>query len=1208
MRGVLKRLVVALLVPIMMVTFIMPQNFSLHVNAAAKRQVNVILVDNDLIKATLINDYLDSGNDSSIYEGYNMELEIVNKAGKPILLKLSALKINDVNVPNYSVYAGLFQNAGNSNYYDSCVRINSGKTVIRTATVSSYLMSTVKQKKINTIVGNFLITDLNNDVLDNQNGGTGFIFNRNTMDCTPNQNPESGMYEEFDDIAYLSGQAYVCRYGEAPIYSFSYNGGMVSSENVGWESSDTSIATIENGRLSIKGTGVLVISGTYQDTQASKVIEIVDHKLTINTLDIYAGVKNRISYSVEPYVNEADPDFSLEIVEGDAACVVDKEYLEGLTAGQNVTVKGTYTTGTGDKYESEETVIKVMPLNSFRLNTNRMNLVLRADNENDDEEDDYGALRWIYAYAGSQDLTDQAICSIDNTDIAGVGTDEDDMPYVYAKKAGTATLTVTLGTASRTCAINVYASSEDIEPEEAPNVEEVRIVPANLRGQKLYEGDDYDVTIRSTGYVSNGYAIDIQVENKTTYYASVYTNINSVNGLRILNSNYNYINSQGMIYLAGGTTKTYKIVLTSTLLSLLGDHCTIYDVIGELQISDGQYVTHPFEMNTAEGTTFERTRGNSGTVLVNKDYVDIYCTSIIDMGKTATVNFYVKNKSNENIRCDLFLESVNNVAVSENINFMDTNSILEVGKKMYGSFSIPVRTYSGTKRKINTIEIDVTVRGYDGSIKEDGDSTEIVDASQVPITSDRLTVSGTDVFYLNNSRDSEQFIVYESSGYGMTSISNNDVTWSSSDTTVAVVSADGRVYPKSEGCCLIKAKDNEDGRWGMKTVQVVGDTIYFPGATQYNMIQVLRDCYSYLNYEISSSEPIDYSKITVSCDNPRVKILDKRHIISYTTIFPESAKVTVTYERGGDKPILQAEMNYIFVEGSGLSFNTNLLSLEKGAKGKTLRCNVEPYYGSPYEVEWESENEGIAKVVVEEPDDEDSYASRPQGATDLVRIVPVSAGTTKIYAYVRGYGEAVCLVNVEDPSSGKDTANNDQQDPAKGPEKPKAIGETVTDTGSGASYTLTDDGGVEYTASINPKAGKIVVPDTVTIDGKTYPVTSISAGAFKNNKNITQISVGKNVKVIEADAFKGASKLKTVNLANSNVEVISSGAFKNCKNLKSLKINGNNLKKVSKGAFNGSKKVKVTVYAKNKKTFDKDVKKLKKGGLKSAKFKFKKKK
>lgn len=60
------------------------------------------------------------------------------------------------------------------------------------------------------------------------------------------------------------------------------------------------------------------------------------------------------------------------------------------------------------------------------------------------------------------------------------------------------------------------------------------------------------------------------------------------------------------------------------------------------------------------------------------------------------------------------------------------------------------------------------------------------------------------------------------------------------------------------------------------------------------------------------------------------------------------------------------------------------------------------------------------------------------------------------------------------------------------------------------------------------KKAKVVIPATGIFNGKTYKVTAIGASAFKSNKKIKSVTIGKNVKVIGKKAFYKASKLKTV--------------------------------------------------------------------------------
>jgi hypothetical protein len=133
------------------------------------------------------------------------------------------------------------------------------------------------------------------------------------------------------------------------------------------------------------------------------------------------------------------------------------------------------------------------------------------------------------------------------------------------------------------------------------------------------------------------------------------------------------------------------------------------------------------------------------------------------------------------------------------------------------------------------------------------------------------------------------------------------------------------------------------------------------------------------------------------------------------------------------------------------------------------------------------------------------------------------------------------------------------------------------------------------------------IPSTVEINGKEYPVTEIEAEAFKGNRNIREITGGHNIVSIGKAAFSNCKNLRTVDLSQADVKTIGAKAFNGCGKLKKVKLNGDYLKKVGSKAFNKlNKEVKITIYARNKKTYNKLVTKVTKAGAKNAKFKSKK--
>ena len=176
---------------------------------------------------------------------------------------------------------------------------------------------------------------------------------------------------------------------------------------------------------------------------------------------------------------------------------------------------------------------------------------------------------------------------------------------------------------------------------------------------------------------------------------------------------------------------------------------------------------------------------------------------------------------------------------------------------------------------------------------------------------------------------------------------------------------------------------------------------------------------------------------------------------------------------------------------------------------------------------------------------------------------------------------------------------------------------------------------VEYEGAEDASDNKtIVIPDTViAADGVAYEVTRIADNALKNNKKVTTVTIGENITEIGSNAFQNCTGLKkvvvksnkiekidngafsgdkaltTVDLSKCEVKSIGKNAFSGCKKLKNIKVNGNKITKVGKGAFKNVKKnAKITIYAKNKKTYNKMVTLIKKSGAKKVKYAFKKKK
>lgn len=102
-------------------------------------------------------------------------------------------------------------------------------------------------------------------------------------------------------------------------------------------------------------------------------------------------------------------------------------------------------------------------------------------------------------------------------------------------------------------------------------------------------------------------------------------------------------------------------------------------------------------------------------------------------------------------------------------------------------------------------------------------------------------------------------------------------------------------------------------------------------------------------------------------------------------------------------------------------------------------------------------------------------------------------------------------------------------------------------------------------------SGDIIIPETVTYEGKKYSVTSISNCAFQNCYDLTSVIIPNSVTSIGALAFQKCSRLTSVTIPNS-VTSIGSSAFQDCSGLSSVTIS-NSVTTINLATFHGCKKL-----------------------------------
>lgn len=99
----------------------------------------------------------------------------------------------------------------------------------------------------------------------------------------------------------------------------------------------------------------------------------------------------------------------------------------------------------------------------------------------------------------------------------------------------------------------------------------------------------------------------------------------------------------------------------------------------------------------------------------------------------------------------------------------------------------------------------------------------------------------------------------------------------------------------------------------------------------------------------------------------------------------------------------------------------------------------------------------------------------------------------------------------------------------------------------------TNGGTVQVISPVNNKKTKLTILDSVKLNTYNFTVTSIAKDAFKSNKKLKTVNMGKYVTSIGDRAFYNCSSLISVKF-DSRVNEIGKAAFRGCSNLKKVKL------------------------------------------------------
>lgn len=199
---------------------------------------------------------------------------------------------------------------------------------------------------------------------------------------------------------------------------------------------------------------------------------------------------------------------------------------------------------------------------------------------------------------------------------------------------------------------------------------------------------------------------------------------------------------------------------------------------------------------------------------------------------------------------------------------------------------------------------------------------------------------------------------------------------------------------------------------------------------------------------------------------------------------------------------------------------TDLKLTEGYSAGSTLTVGSKSTYGTEQvEYQWYENDTLIA------------------GATANSYTVPTGkgAGTYTYYCKVSSNGysaesdKAGVTVTAKEKVSGIELTDPEQTTLKKGNCFKDKTGKMI--------YKVVSDGKKPTACFVKMvvKAKKVSIPATVKVGGVSYSVVEIANNAFKNDKKLTSVVIGKNISKIGKQAFYGCKKLKTITIQSKKL-------------------------------------------------------------------------
>ena len=352
---------------------------------------------------------------------------------------------------------------------------------------------------------------------------------------------------------------------------------------------------------------------------------------------------------------------------------------------------------------------------------------------------------------------------------------------------------------------------------------------------------------------------------------------------------------------------------------------------------------------------------------------------------------------------------------------------------------------------------------------------------------------------------------------------NQSVTWTSNNESVATISYSGVVTAKSPGTATITVKTNDGGKTATCDVTVKAKVVSVTGVTlDKTSLTMTEGETQSLTATVTPDNATDKSLSWSSSNNSVATISSDGQV---TAVSAGSATITVKTNDGGKTATCTVTVKAKVISVTGVSLNTTSLTMTEGDT-QTLTATVSPSNATDKSVTWSSSNTSVATVsssgVV--------TAKSPGTATITVRtndggktatctvtvkakVIPVTGISLNTSSMTMKVGETKALSATVTPSNATD--------------------KTVTWISSNTSVATVDSNGKVTaksagSATISATAGSFTANCSVTV---VVPVVSVSL-----NKTELTLEKGKNA-TLTATINPSNATDKTVTWKSSNTAI-----------------------------------------------------------------------